>query len=118
MFFFLNHYPEDEIWLPSDLDANLFAKLPLFYGPYLDSEYTLSFPRSGVLPSGYVIPVKFENLSSDKIAYTLGNGSFQIANGVREGNAVVFDIPVPKKTKGYLTLYIERECVVTFRIDP
>lgn len=116
--FFLNHFPEDERWLPSDLNAGIFATLPLFYGPYMDSEYTLSFPKSGILPAGYVVPFTFQNLSADKIAYSISGGEIQFITGVKKDDASVFEIPIPERTRGYLTIYIRHESIAAFRIDP
>ncbi|NMH26854.1 transglutaminase domain-containing protein [Flavobacterium silvaticum] len=115
--FFLNHYPDDESWLPKDLNASIFAKLPLFYGNYINADYTVTFPQSGTLPSGYIVPLKFENLNTDKIAYTIGGGPLQIAEAVKQGTASVFEIPIEKQARGYLTVYVGHDCVVTYKIE-
>ncbi|RYZ35309.1 MAG: hypothetical protein EOP49_33630, partial [Sphingobacteriales bacterium] len=114
--FFLNHYPDEDIWLPKDLNAAVFAKLPLFYGNYLTADYTVTFPKSGTLPSGYIVPLKFENLNASTIAYTLGDGTFKTADAVRQGNVSTFEIPISKQGCGYLTVYVGKESVVTYKI--
>jgi hypothetical protein len=115
--FFLNHYPDDEKWLLTDRTAQDFAALPLFYGSYPESGYRITFPKAGILPTGYIIPFKISNLKTSRIAYVFSNDNrVHLVNPTQNGTITEFDIPVDKKAAGYLTLYIGYDSVVTYKI--
>lgn len=115
--FFLNHFPDEEKWLLTNRTAEEFAKLPLFSGQYIGSDYRITFPQSGILPNGYIIPFKVENLKTDKIAYSLSkDGKVRPVALRRNGNVVEFDVPLEKDASGYLTIFIGYDQAATYKI--
>jgi hypothetical protein len=115
--FFLNHFPDDDKWLLTDKTAEDFASLPLFYPTYLEADYTVSFPKSGVLPVGYIVPFKIDNLKTDKIAYVLSSErEFHPVIPTQNGNVTEFEVPIAKNAVGFLTIYIGHDSVVTYKI--
>lgn len=115
--FFLNHFPDETKWLLTNKTAEEFAGLPLYSGEYIGSDYRITFPKSGILPSNYIIPFKVENLKTDKVAYALSNDNkIRFADVKRNGNVTEFEVPLEKGASGYLTIFINRESVATYRI--
>lgn len=115
--FFLNHFPDEPKWLPANKSAQEFASLPLFSGEYIQSDYRITFPKSGTLPHGHIIPFKVEGLKSDKVAYALSSeGAIRLATVRRNGNVAEFDVPIAKGASGFLTIFVDQESVATYRI--
>ncbi len=115
--FFLNHFPDEPKWLPNGKTPQEFASLPLFSGEYIAADYNITFPKSGTLPNGYVIPFKVENLDSDRVAYALSSdGKIQLLQTRKNGNVTEFDVPLPKNASGFLTIFVDQESVATYRI--
>ncbi|NUY79361.1 hypothetical protein HUK80_00520 [Flavobacterium sp. MAH-1] len=115
--FFLNHFPDETKWLLTNKTAEEFAGLPLYSGEYIGSDYRITFPKSGILPSNYIIPFKVENLKTDKVAYALSSDNkIRFADVKRNGNITEFEVPLEKDASGYLTIFINRESVATYRI--
>ncbi|WP_290844234.1 transglutaminase domain-containing protein [Flavobacterium sp.] len=115
--FFLNHFPDEQKWLPVNKTAEEFAGLPLYSGEYIDADYKITFPKSGILPNGYVIPFKIENLDTDRVAYALSSdGKIHVADVRKNGKISEFDVPLAKNASGFLTIFVNHESVATYRI--
>lgn len=115
--FFLNHFPDEQKWLPASKTAEEFAALPLYSGEYIESGFRISFPKSGTLPSGYVVPFKVRNLDSDKVAYAFSSdGKIHEADLRKNGDSTEFEVPVLKNESGYLTVFVDQKSVATYRI--
>lgn len=115
--FFLNHFPDERKWLLTNRTPEDFAKLPLYSGHYIGSGYRITFPQSGILPNGYIIPFKVENLKTDKVAYTFSkDGKIRTVDLRKNGNITEFDVPLEKDASGYLTIFIGYDQVATYKI--
>ena len=115
--FFLNHFPDDKRWLLIDRTPEEFASLPLYYGEYLQSDYIITSPEIGILPKGYRIPFRIENLNTDKIGYVFSHDKkLRKVEPLIKGNVTEFEIPIDKSASGYVTLYLGYDSVATYKI--
>lgn len=118
--FFLNHFPKDQGWLLVEKTADDFAKLPLFTGKYLKSEFELIVPSKGVLDLKgkdsiqFTIksPIPIEDLTY-QFNYEQEPNEIAIENNKDEYS---FDIPFTKRRTGYLTLFYNKEALVSYKI--
>ena len=117
--FFLNHFPDDKRLLMINKTPEEFARLPLYYGEYLDSDYTIITPYEGILKAGVnSIPFSLENYSGARVSYVFSNtNTFRSVELRKNGTRTEFDIPISKSDSGYLTLYINSRSVVTYKIQ-
>lgn len=118
--FFLNHFPKDEGWLLVEKTADDFARLPLFTGKYLKSEFELIAPTEGVLDMKgqdsiqFIIksPIPITDLTY-QFNYEQKPSEISIENRKDEYS---FDIPFTKRRTGYLTLFYKKEALVSYKI--
>ncbi|NDI98802.1 hypothetical protein GWA97_06910 [Flavobacterium sp. LaA7.5] len=117
--FFLKHYPDDEKWLLLKATKEEFAALPLYYRNYLKEGYEVVTPTTGILTTGEgAIAFKMKNVKpTEKIAYVLSNNNtFTIIQPVFNNDIAEFEIPLDKRSAGFLTIYINGESVVSYKI--
>lgn len=116
--FFLNHFPIDPKMLLTEKTPAEFAKLPLYYGEYLNSDYKIIAPLSGIITAGSALSFRIENLDAYRISYVFSNDNkFHPIEPKVAGNITEFEIPVDKNDSGYLTLYINSISAVTYKIE-
>ena len=117
--FFLNHFPQDKKWLLVNKTAEDFAALPLYYGDFLNANYTFLSPTTGFLPGGQtVLKFKVENLPNQMVTYAFSTERIvKIIQPLRNGNTATFDIPVNPRATGYLTIFVDNKSVVTYKLD-
>lgn len=120
--FFLNHFPDDKRQLMTDKTAEEFAALPLYYGTYLKSGYEFLSPEQGIFSIKETDNIHFSiaNLpENQQVAYLFSNeGQGHLVEVKREGELAIFDIPVGKRNRGYLTIFINNQSVVAYKIQP
>lgn len=120
--FFLNHFSDDKRYTMTDKTAEDFAALPLYYGTYLKSGYEIITPEQGVfsLKDTQSIPFQIADLPENSlIAYVFSNDNKIVpVNFQRQENRALFEIPLSKRNRGYLTIYVNRESVVAYKIQP
>ncbi|WP_309642064.1 transglutaminase domain-containing protein [Flavobacterium sp.] len=120
--FFLNHFPDDKRYLMTDKTAEDFAALPLYYGRYLKSGYEFLTPEKGIfsIKETENIPLSIADLpEKDQVAYVFSNDNKpNLVTLKREGNVSTFNIPVTRRNRGYLTIYVNNESVVAYKIIP
>lgn len=116
---FLNHYPDDKRLLMIDRTPQQFAELPLYYGPYIKANYEIAAPEKGILsPSSSNIPFQIIDFPGGRISYVFTNeGKVRDVQPKRTGNATMFHIPLTARSRGYLTIYVNQEAVVTYKIE-
>ncbi len=120
--FFLNHFPDDKRYLMTDKTAEEFAGLPLYYGSYLKSGYEFLSPETGIFSIKETQSITFSIADlpqNEQVAYVFSNdGKGVLASLSREGNVATFKVPVSKRNRGYLTIYINNESVAAYKIIP
>ncbi len=118
--FFLKHYPEDEKWLLLKATKEEFAALPLYYRNYFREGYEVITPITGILTTGQgVITFKMKHLKpAEKIAYVFTNNNvFNEIKPVLSNDIAEFQIPLDRSSVGVLTIYVNGESIVSYRID-
>ena len=120
--FFLNHFPDDKRYLMTDKTAEEFAELPLYYGKYLKSGYEFITPEQGVfsLKDTQSIVFQIADLPENSlVAYVFSNDNKIIPlNLQRKENTTRFEILLTKRNRGYLTIYVNNESIVAYKIQP
>ncbi len=120
--FFLNHFPDDKRYTMTDKTAEDFAALPLYYGTYLKSGYEIITPEQGIfsLKETQSIAFQIADLPENSlVAYVFSNDNKIVpVKFQRQENNALFEILLTKRNRGYLTIYINKESVVAYKIQP
>ena len=120
--FFLNHFPDDTRFTMTDKTAENFAALPLYYGTYLKSGYEIITPEQGVFSLKDTPSIVFQIADlpeNSMVDYVFSNDDKIISLKLqRQENNALFEIPLTKRNRGYLTIYINNESVVAYKIQP
>jgi len=120
--FFYNHFPEDKKWLFVNKTSDDFAKLPLYYGGYIKGDYKFTTPVDGVysLKTTDKLHFKAANLPENyKVGYVFTSEKILHEIPVsRNGNTSEFEVVLGKRSRGYLTIYINSESVASYKINP
>jgi hypothetical protein len=119
--FFLNHFPDDKRFLMTDKSEQDFAQLPLFYGPYIKSDYEIAVPEKGVISNSKsnVIPFRIIDFpKTGRISYVFTNdGKVHDVAPRKNGNISEFEIATTSRTRGFLTIFVDRNAVATYKIE-
>lgn len=119
--FFLNHYPDDEKWLFTNKTKQDFADLPLYYGPYIQSDMQFLTPEKGsfINKRSSLVLFKIKNLKpTDGVAYTFSRDNIINEVAVKQnGDISEFEVVLDNKSNGYLTVYINQRAVAAYRIS-
>jgi hypothetical protein len=119
--FFLNHFPDDKRLLMVDKTEQEFAELPLYYGPYIKSNYEIAVPEKGIVSNSKsnVIPFRIIDFPiNSKISYVFTNeGKVYDAQIRKKGNISEFEIVMNNRTRGFLTLYANNYAIATYKIE-
>jgi transglutaminase/protease-like cytokinesis protein 3 len=118
--FFLNHFPDDKRLLMLDKSDQDFAALPLYYGPYIKSDYEFASPGYGIISIAKtsVIPFQIIDFPGGKISYVFTNeGRVRDIHPAKKGNATEFNIALDARSRGFLTVYVDNQAVVSYKIE-
>ncbi|WP_181248455.1 transglutaminase domain-containing protein [Flavobacterium magnum] len=117
--FFLNHFPEDNRMSMLEKTPQDFANLPLYYGSYVNSDYEILSPESGILPARQkAIPFRIADLGErDSVTYAFSSqNELQRPELKRNGNLAEFEIPIDAADRGFLTLFVNNRSVAAYKI--
>ena len=118
--FFLNHFPDDSRLLMIDRSEQDFAALPLYYGPYIKSDYEFASPQYGIISIARtsVIPFQIVDFTGRRISYAFSSeGRVRDVQPMQKANATAFSIALNARSRGYLTVYVDNQAVVTYKIE-
>lgn len=118
--FFLNHFPKDPGWSLTEKTMDDFANLPLFSGEYLRNDFELFEPLNGILDLKGQDSVRFRinspaPVSSLYYQYSFDEEPTEIQLE-RENEEYTFSIPFNAKRRGYLSLYYNKEPIISYKI--
>ena len=118
--FFLNHFPDNRMWLMTEKSEQDFAALPLYYRQYMEAGYTFVSPQKGVISTkeNQVIKFRIENFNPKfLLTYAFGNeGQLTRVLPKFNNNIAEFEIPIDHKATGFLTLYVNNHSAVAYKI--
>ena len=119
--FFLNHFPDDVRFLQTNKTAADFADLPLYYGGYLQAPYEIISPLNGVIktPKSNTIAFRILDLpETNKVSYVFSSeNKLNLVLPIRKANISEFEIKVTNRRKGYLTIYVNNQSIVTYKLE-
>ncbi len=118
--FFLNHFPEDARLSMLESTPEDFARLPLYYGSYINSDYEILLPENGVLSAASkTIPFRISDLGEhDRVSYAFSSQNQSLQPQLRrKGNLSEFEIPIEATDRGFLTLFINNRSVAAYKIS-
>lgn len=118
--FAYNHYPTDSKWLLTPLSPDEFANLPLYFRNFFDSGLEVIEPINGIIklfgqkriilkmknPNNHTLMIKFNN---EPYAYAI---TPQI-----DGQNYTYELTLPKKPAQYLSIYLNLQSCVGFKIS-
>lgn len=125
-YFFLNHYPKKEEWLYCDRNNEEFSALPLFYQSYVDADIDLYLPTEGTITSVSedTLSIAFVHRNKNSTnalpndfsyAFEADRKAKVIPADVKE-DKVKLQIPMTKRRYDYLTIFLNSEALVTFKV--
>lgn len=121
-FFFTKHFPASGVWLNQIIDKENFMKAPLLYSDYVNENYEILEPKSGIIEAveNQKIVFKIKNLTRyDNLSY---KGKLDVStpiNSVKDENSVLeFDIIYHKKEGRFITLYVNGRAIAAFKFVP
>ncbi|NOQ27226.1 MAG: hypothetical protein GQ564_17840 [Bacteroidales bacterium] len=117
--FFLNHYPKDTAFLIVDKSPIDFANLPYFNTNYFHWNIEIIEPKTGTIDLTHNDSIKIilRNPQKESISMKFKNkkkSETVLAN--IENEFYTFEIEYKKSSNTYLTIYINSEAIVTFKI--
>ncbi len=121
-FFFTKHFPATGVWLNQIIDEEIFLKAPLLYDQYIDENYEILEPKSGIIEAvdNQKIVFRIKNLTRyDNLSYKgKSDVSTQINSIKKEDNVLEFDVFYRKKEGRFITLYVNGWAISAFKIVP
>ncbi|MCG8410262.1 MAG: hypothetical protein MI739_03150 [Bacteroidales bacterium] len=116
--FVLKHYPEDKAWLFTTISANQFAKLPLFFSSYFDSNIEIVKPNNGIIKAGKTINFKVKNLGNDTLTFKFDyERNSQRIKPKQVNGFSIFEIEHKRNVNTYLTVFRNRRAFAKFKIS-
>lgn len=120
--FFTKHLPTSRVWLNGSIDEENFLKAPLLYDEYIDEDYEILEPKTGIIEAmdKQKMVFKIKNLSrSENLSYTNKyDVPVQIKSTKDENKILVFDIIYSRMDGRYITLFVDGKAIATFKIIP
>lgn len=117
--FFTKHFPDDKKWLLIDKGEKDFATLPLFHEDYLFSDAQLLQPETGVISKSKngVVTLKLKTKRSFEHVYYAFRGDREstLVEVKKQGDILVFEVSVKKRSSGYFTVYADGGGLFSFQ---
>lgn len=118
--FFLKHFPENGMWLNEKISKEEFISKPLFYYDDSNAQYELIEPKEGLVVVAINQKIKFKIANLTEASTIFYTTKLEYAQEVTDkkvvGNAVEFELTIDQTFDNYLTLYIDDEAFVTYKI--
>ncbi len=116
--FFLKHYPENSEWLLINRKVEDFAKLPLYYRTYFNSNVDLVEPEEGIIriPENNSIEIVLRNSKNENVIFNFSNNrkSNEIAPKTTDDLCYY---TIQAGSGSYLTVYVNYEAFVSFKLE-
>lgn len=120
--FFTKHLPTSRVWLNKSIDEESFLKAPLLYDEYIDEDYEILEPKTGIIEAAdkQKIVFKIKNISRyENVSYINKDDVLvQIKSTKDQNNILEFDIIYNRRDGRYITLFVDGKAIATFKIIP
>jgi len=119
-YFFAKHYPDSGTFAGDRISKSDFLNGPLIYNKTIENDYKIKTPNSGIIEAkdGDKITVEIKNASkSDQVFYlNKKNQPVKVLNPKEKRGGLEFQILVDKNIGDYITIFIETDSVVSFKV--
>ena len=121
-YFFAKHFPDSGSFLGNKLNKNDFLNNPLIYNKTIEGDYKIKLPESGIIAAnnGDKIAFEIKNVSkSDQVFYlNKKNQPVKIENPKEKRGSLEFQITYDKTIGEYITIFVDTNSVVSFKVIP
>lgn len=121
-YFFTKHLPISGVWENKIIDESDFLKAPLLYDEYIDEDYEILEPKSGIIDvvDNQKITFKIKNISKyENVSYANKYDVFtKVTSVLDENDMLVFDIIYHKSDGRNITLYVSGRAIASFKFIP
>ncbi|WP_343588820.1 transglutaminase domain-containing protein [Flavobacterium sp.] len=119
-YFFAKHYPDSGTFLGDRISKSDFLDGPLIYNKTIENDYKIKTPNSGIIEAknGDKITVEIKNVSKSSQVFYLNrkNQPVKVLNPKEKRGSLEFQILIDKNIGDYITIFIDTESIVSFKI--
>lgn len=121
-YFFAKHFPDSGSFLGNRLSKEDFLNGPLIYNKTIEEDYKIKAPDSGILEvrRGDKIDFEIKNVSRSNQVFYLNkkNQGVKVQNPKEKRGGLEFEILVDNNVGDYITIFVDTNSVVSFKILP
>ncbi|MGV8830170.1 MAG: transglutaminase domain-containing protein [Breznakibacter sp.] len=119
--FALKHFPQDSTWALSGFSKTEFTNQPLYYSAFMSSEIDNILPEKGIInigPKESIVIRISDNKYWNSVTYSFSKGKFshECQPEIVDNNYCEFHIPNNGKSNEYLTLFINNNAIICYKI--
>ncbi|URC10927.1 transglutaminase domain-containing protein [Flavobacterium sp. B183] len=118
-YFFAKHFPDSGTYLGKKLNKEDFLNGPLLFDAAIEGNHEILAPASGIIKAneGDKIRFKIKNIAKTDLFYYLKNGKpVRIEDSNAVNGALEFEIIYDKKIGTYITFFLDRDGIMSFKI--
>lgn len=119
-YFFAKHFPDSGSYLGNRLSKDDFLNGPLIYNTTIEKDYKIKSPDSGIIEArnGDRITVEIKNLSKSNQVFYLNkyNKAVKVQNPKEKRGGLEFQIQIDSNIGDYITVFVDGNSVVSFKI--
>ncbi|GAA3731949.1 hypothetical protein GCM10022422_12740 [Flavobacterium ginsengisoli] len=119
-YFFAKHYPDSGTFLGDRISKSDFLDGPLIYNKTIENDYKIKTPNLGIIEAknGDKITVEIKNVSKSSQVFYLNrkNQPVKVLNPKEKRGSLEFQILIDKNIGDYITIFIDTESIVSFKI--
>ncbi|SHG17273.1 transglutaminase domain-containing protein [Flavobacterium defluvii] len=119
-YFFAKHYPDSGSYLGERISKDDFLNGPLIYNKTIENDFKIKSPNSGIIEAKYgdKIDVEIKNASRSNQVFYLNkrNQAVLIKNAKEKRGSLEFQIPYDNTIGDYITIFIDTNSIVSFKI--
>ncbi|MDP5201556.1 transglutaminase domain-containing protein [Flavobacterium sp. DG2-3] len=119
-YFFAKHYPDSGTFLGERISKSDFLNGPLIYNKTIEKDYRIKTPNSGIIEAknGDKITVEIKNVSKSNQVFYLNkkNQPVKVLNPKEKRGGLEFQILIDSNIGDYVTIFIDTDSVVSFKI--
>lgn len=119
-YFFAKHFPDSGSYLGNRLSKDDFLNGPLIYNTTIEKDYKIKSPDSGIIEArnGDKITIEIKNLSKSNQVFYLNkyNKAVKVQNPKEKRGGLEFQIPIDSNIGNYITVFVDGNSVVSFKI--
>ncbi len=119
-YFFAKHYPDSGSYLGSRISKEDFLNGPLIYNTTIENDYKIKSPDSGIIEvkNGDKVTFEIKNISKSNQVFYLNkkNQPVKVQNPKEKRGGLEFQILMDNNIGDYITIFVDTNSVVAFKI--